>query len=311
MYVGIDVSKEWVDVAVRPGDEGWRASRDEKGMESLVQRLQALRPQLVVMEATGEYEAAVVAALGVAGVPVAVVNPRQVRDFARSQGILAKTDRLDAGVIARFGEVSGVEAQALVSEEARELEGLVARRRQVIQMGTAEQLRRRMAVPTVRRSIDEVIGFLDSQLKELDDDLGRRLRKSPLWRERETLLKIVHGIGPVTIISLLADLPELGTLDRRRIAALVGVAPLSRDSGKFRGTRGWWGGRAKVRAALYMPTLTAVRCNPVLKDFYERLLRAGKARKVALTACMRKLLVILNAMLKYGAKWETDHLLDA
>ena len=311
MYVGINVSKEWVDVAVRPGDEGWRASRDEKGMESLVQRLQALRPQLVVMEATGEYEAAVVAALGVAGVPVAVVNPRQVRDFARSQGILAKTDRLDAGVIARFGEVSGVEAQALVSEEARELEGLVARRRQVIQMRTAEQLRRRMAVPTVRRSIDEVIGFLDSQLKELDDDLGRRLRKSPLWRERETLLKSVHGIGPVTIISLLADLPELGTLDRRRIAALVGVAPLSRDSGKFRGTRGWWGGRAKVRAALYMPTLTAVRCNPVLKDFYERLLRAGKARKVALTACMRKLLVILNAMLKYGAKWETDHLLDA
>ena len=311
MYVGINVSKEWVDVAVRPGDEGWRASRDEKGMESLVQRLQALRPQLVVMEATGEYEAAVVAALGVAGVPVAVVNPRQVRDFARSQGILAKTDRLDAGVIARFGEVSGVEAQALVSEEARELEGLVARRRQVIQMRTAEQLRRRMAVPTVRRSIDEVIGFLDSQLKELDDDLGRRLRKSPLWRERETLLKSVHSIGPVTIISLLADLPELGTLDRRRIAALVGVAPLSRDSGKFRGTRGWWGGRAKVRAALYMPTLTAVRCNPVLKDFYERLLRAGKARKVALTACMRKLLVILNAMLKYGAKWETDHLLDA
>ena len=232
-----------------------------------------------------------------------------MRDFARSQGLLGKTDRLDAGVIAHFGEVSGVRAQPLVSEEDRELEGMVARRRQLIQMRTAEQLRRRMAVPTVRRGIDEVIEFLDSQLKELDDELGRRLRKSPLWRERESLLKSVPGIGPVTIMSLLADLPELGTLDRRSIAALVGVAPLSRDSGKFRGTRGCWGGRAKVRAALYMPTMSAVRCNPVLKDFYERLLKAGKAPKVALTACMRKLLVILNAMLKHRTKWQTDHTL--
>lgn len=309
MYVGIDVSKEWVDVAVRPGGEEWRERLDEEGIEELVMRLEALRPQLVVMEATGGYEMPVVAALGVAGVPVAVVNPRQVRDFARSQGLLGKTDRLDAGVIAHFGEVSGVRAQPLVCEEDRELEGMVARRRQLIQMRTAEQLRRRMAVPTVRRGIDEVIEFLDSQLKELDDELGRRLRKSPLWRERESLLKSVPGIGPVTIMSLLADLPELGTLDRRSIAALVGVAPLSRDSGKFRGTRGCWGGRAKVRAALYMPTMSAVRCNPVLKDFYERLLKAGKAPKVALTACMRKLLVILNAMLKHRTKWQTDHTL--
>ena len=309
MIVGIDVSKGWVDVAVRPGGEEWRERLDEEGIEELVMRLEALRPQLVVMEATGGYEMPEVAALGVAGVPVAVVNPRQVRDFARSQGLLAKTDRLDAGVLARFGEVSGVRAQPLVSEEDRELEGMVARRRQLIQMRTAEQLRRRMAVPTVRRGIDEVIEFLDSQLKELDDELGRRLRKSPLWRERESLLKSVPGIGPVTIMSLLADLPELGTLDRRSIAALVGVAPLSRDSGKFRGTRGCWGGRAKVGAALYMPTMSAVRCNPVLKDFYERLLKAGKAPKVALTACMRKLLVILNAMLKHRTKWQTDHTL--
>ena len=311
MYVGIDVSKEWVDVALRPGGEEWRERVDEEGIEKLVRRLQSLKPQLVVMEATGGYEMPLAAALGVAGVPVAVVNPRQVRDFARSQGTLAKTDRLDAGVIAHFGEVSGVRAQPLTSEEDRELEGLVARRRQVIQMRTAEQLRRRMAVPAVHRSIDEVIGFLDSQLKELDDELGRRLRKSPLWRERELLLKSVPGIGPVTIITLLADLPELGTLDRRRIAALVGVAPLSRDSGKFRGTRGCWGGRAKVCAALYMPTLVAVRCNPVLKDFYERLLKAGKAPKVALTACMRKLLVILNAMLKHGTKWEPNYGLNS
>ena len=311
MYVGIDVSKEWVDVAVRPGGEEWRERLDEEGIEELVKRLEALRPQLVVMEATGGYEMPVVAALGVAGVPVAVVNPRQVRDFARSQGLLAKTDRLDAGVIAHFGEVSGVRAQPLVSEEDRELEGMVARRRQLIQMRTAEQLRRRMAVTAVRRSIDEVIEFLDSQLKELDNDLGQRLRKSPLWRERESLLKSVPGIGPVTIISLLADLPELGTLDRRSIAALVGVAPLSRDSGKFRGTRGCWGGRAKVRAALYMPTLSAVRCNPVLRDFYARLLKAGKAPKVALTACMRKLLVILNSMLKHRTKWEANHAFNA
>lgn len=311
MYVGIDVSKEWVDVSVRPGGEEWRGSLDEEGIGELVLRLEELRPELVVMEATGGYEMPVVAALGVAGVPVAVVNPRQVRDFARSQGKLAKTDRLDAGVIAHFGEVSGVRAQPLTTEEDRELEGMVARRRQVIQMRTAEQLRRRMAVPAVRRSIDEVIAFLDSQLRELDDEMGRRLRKSPLWRERESLLKSVPGIGPVTIMSLLADLPELGTLDRRRIAALVGVAPLSRDSGKFRGTRGCWGGRAKVRAALYMPTLSAVRCNPVLRDFYARLLKAGKAPKVALTACMRKLLVILNAMLKHGTKWEANHALNA
>ena len=276
----------------------------------VVLRLQALGPRLVVMEATGRYEAPVVAALGVAGLAVAVVNPRQVRDFARSQGILAKTDRLDASVIARFGEVSGVGAQPLASEKDRELEGLVARRRQVIQMRTAEQLRRRMAMPAVGRSIDEVIGFLDGQLKELDDDLGRRLRESPLWREREALLKSVPGMGPVTIISLLADLPELGTLDRRGVAALVGVALLSRDSGKFRGTRGWWGGRAKVRAALCMLTLAAVRWHPVLRDFYERLLRAGKAGKAALMACMRKLLVILNPMLKHGAKWEAGHVLN-
>lgn len=311
MYVGIDVSKEWVDVSVRPGGEEWRARLDEEGIEELVLKLEELKPQLVVMEATGGYEMPVVAALGVAGIPVAVVNPRQVRDFARSQGMLAKTDRLDAGVIAHFGEVSGVRAQPLTSEEDQELEGMVARRRQLIQMRTAEQLRRRMAVPAVRRSIDKVIEFLDSQLKDLDDELGRRLRKSPLWRERESLLKSVPGIGPVTIVSLLADLPELGTLDRRSIAALVGVAPLSRDSGKFRGTRGCWGGRAKVRAALYMPTMSAVRCNPVLRDFYERLLKAGKAPKVALTACMRKLLVILNAMLKHGTKWKPNHALNA
>ena len=212
----------------------------------------------------------------------------------------------------KFGEVSDVEAQPLVSEEARGTsKALVARRRQIIQMRTAEQLRRRLALPAVRQSIDEVIAFLNGQLKDVDDDLGLRLRESPLWSGQEKLLKSVPGVGPVTIFNLLADLPELGTLDRRAIAALVGVAPLSRDSGKFRGARSCWGGRAKVRSALYMSTLVAVHRNPVLKEFYERLLRAGKPKKVALTACMRKLLTILNAMLKNGAKWEADHALNA
>ena len=311
MFVGIDVSKEWVDVAVRPTGEAWRVTRDQDAVDGLVLRLKDLAPQLVVVEATGGYEVPLVATLRAAGVPVAVVNPRHVRDFARSQGILAKTDRLDAAVIAKFGEVSDVEAQPLVSEEARVLEGLVARRRQIIQMRTAEQLRRRLALPAVRQSIDEVIAFLNGQLKDVDDDLGLRLRESPLWSGQEKLLKSVPGVGPVTIFNLLADLPELGTLDRRAIAALVGVTPLSRDSGKFRGARSCWGGRAKVRSALYMSTLVAVHRNPVLKEFYERLLRAGKPKKVALTACMRKLLTILNAMLKNGAKWEADHALNA
>ena len=311
MFVGIDVSKDWVDVALRPTGEVWRVDMSQEAVDGLVQRLQDLAPYLVVMEATGGYEISLVAALGAAGVPVAVVNPRHVREFARSQGILAKTDRLDAGVIARFGEVSGVQAQPLVSEEARELEGLVARRRQLMQMRTAEQSRRRLASPAVLQSIDQVIAFLDRQLKEIDDDLGRRLRSSPLWREREKLLRSVPGVGPVTTFNLLADLPELGSLDRRAVAALVGVAPLSRDSGQFRGVRSCWGGRAKVRAALYMSTLVAVQRNPVLKEFYHRLLQAGKPPKVALTACMRKLLTILNAMLKRGAPWDATHALNA
>ena len=311
MFVGIDVSKEWVDVAVLPGGEEWRVDRDQDGLDGLVVRLRDLAPEVVVMEATGGYEILIVSALGAAGLPVAVVNPRQVRDFARSQGILAKTDRIDAAVIARFGKVSGVKAQPLVTEEARELEGLVARRRQIMQMRTAEQSRRRLASAAALQSIDEVIAFLDLQLKEIDDDLGRRLRESPLWREREKLLRSVPGVGPVTTFNLLADLPELGSLDRRAVAALVGVAPLSRDSGQFRGVRSCWGGRAKVRAALYMSTLVAVQRNPVLKEFYERLLKAGKPRKVALTACMRKLLTILNAMLKNGTKWEAGHALNA
>ena len=303
VFIGIDVSKAWVDVAVRPTGEAWRVDQDQAGVEALVLRLQAMRPQCIVMEATGGYEAPIAAALGAAGLPVAVVNPRQVRDFARSQGKLAKTDRLDAAVIAHFGQASGVTGQALRSPEARALEGLVARRRQIIQMRTAEQQRRQRALPVVREGIEEVIALLNRQVKEIDDELGRRLRESPLWREREDLLRSVPGIGPATVFSLLAELPELGSLDRREAAAVVGVAPLNRDSGKHRGSRRCWGGRGRVRAALYMAALVGVRYNPTLKEFYERLLRAGKPKKVALTACMRKLLTILNAMLKHHTAW--------
>ena len=311
MFVGIDVSKDWVDVAVHPTGETWHVGLDEEAVDGLVRKLRDLAPQIVVMEATGGYESELSAAIWTAGVPAAIVNPRHVRDFARSQGILAKTDRIDAAVIARFGEASDVEARPPVPDEVRELQALVARRRQVTRMRTSEQLRRRQALPAVRKSIEEVIAFLDLQLKEIDDDLGRRLRESPLWQDQAKLLRSVPGVGPVTTFNLLADLPELGTLDRRAVAALVGVAPLSRDSGKFRGARSCWGGRAKVRSSLYMSTLVAVRCNPVLKEFYERLLKAGKPKKVALTACMRKLLTILNAMLKNGAGWEAGHALNA
>ena len=307
VYVGIDVSKDWLDVAVRRSGEQWRVDQDEDGISSLVKRLTKLRPELIVMEATGGPERLATTALGAAELPVAVVNPRHVRDFARSQGILAKTDRLDAAVIAHFGEVSKVVAKPLASEEARELEALVARRRQLVQMKTAEMNRRHRAMEVVRRRIDRVIAVLDQELEDIDTDLTSRLRESPLWRECEDILLSVPGVGPNLTLSLLADLPELGTLNRREIAALVGVAPLARDSGRSHGARTCWGGRANVRAALYMPTLVAVRHNEVLCEFYTRLLAMGKPKKVALTACMRKLLTILNAMLKHRTAWDPHH----
>ncbi len=307
VFIGIDVSKEWVDVAVRPTGDTWRVNQGQEGINALILQFQSLDPQCVVMEATGGYEMPLSIALGAVGIPVAVVNPRQVRDFARSQGKLAKTDRIDAAVIAHFGEVSGVVPQPLVPAEARELEALVTRRRQVIQMRTTELQRRQRALPVVQRRIDRILATLEEELHELDSDLTQRLRESPLWRERENLLRSVPGIGSVTIFSLVADLPELGSLGRREVAALVGVAPLNRDSGKFRGSRRCWGGRAHVRAALYMATLVGVRYNPILHEFYDRLVRAGKAKKLALTACMRKLLTILNAMLKHHTTWNPQN----
>ena len=307
-YIGIDVSQGWLDVALQPGGEAWRATNDEPGIAGLIDRLRALQPTAVILEATGGIELPVTGALLAAGLPAAVVNPRQVRDFARATGRLAKTDAIDAQVLARFGEAVRPELRPLPDEATQELAALVARRRQLIEMLTAEKNRLRLAARAVRRDIQQHIRWLERRLSDLDGDLAQQVRSSPRWREQDDLLRSAPGIGPVSSVTLLAQLPELGQLNRKEIAALVGVAPLNRDSGTLRGRRRVWGGRAHVRAALYMATLVGTRHNPVLKTFYERLLAAGKPKKVALTACMRKLLTILNAMVRTETSWQSGHL---
>ena len=311
VFVGIDVAKAQLDIALRPSGERWAVTNDDAGIAALVTRLQAIAPQLIVLEATGSYQRAAVAALAVAGLPVAVVNPRQARDFAKATGQLAKTDALDARALAHFAEAVRPMPRPLPDAQADELRALLARRRQLVTMRTAEQNRLGSALPRLQPDIQAHIAWLNTRLTTLDDDLDTTLRASPVWREREELLRSVPGIGPVCARTLLLDLPELGTLNRQRLAALVGVAPLNRDSGTLRGSRTTWGGRAHVRATLYMSTLVAVRYNPVLKAFYERLRAAGKAAKVALTACMRKLLTILNAMMKHHASWQPEEVLSA
>ena len=304
VFVGIDVAKAHLDIALRPTGTRWAVTNDDAGIASLVPQLQEIAPQLIVLEATGSYQRAVVAALAAAGLPVAVVNPRQARDFAKATGQLAKTDALDARALAHFAEAVRPMPRPLPDAQADELRALLARRRQLVTMRTAEQNRLGSALPRLQPDIQAHIAWLNTRLTTLDDDLDTTLRASPVWRECEELLRSVPGIGPVCARTLLLDLPELGTLSRHRLAALVGVAPLNRDSGTLRGSRTTWGGRAHVRATLYMSTLVAVRYNPVLKAFYERLRATGKAAKVALTACMRKLLTILNAMVKHQTPWQ-------
>jgi transposase len=311
MFVGIDVAKAQLDIALRPTGERWAVPNDETGIAALVIRLQAVQPTLIVLEATGGYHRAVVAALAVAALPLVVVNPRQVRDFAKATGQLAKTDTLDARAVAHFAEAVRPARRPLPDAQTEELRALLARRRQLIAMRTAEQNRLENASPRLRADIVAHIAWLDQHVATLDDDLDTTLRASPVWRERETLYRSVPGIGPVCARTLVLDLPELGTLSRQRIAALVGVAPFNRDSGTLRGTRTTWGGRAHVRATLYMSALVAVRYNPVLKAFYQRLCAAGKAKKVALTACMRKLLTILNAMVKHQKPWHVQEVPSA
>lgn len=308
VFVGIDVSAARLDVAVSPSGDSWQVDHSGAGITALTERLQQLGPAGVVLEATGGLEVSVSAVLGLAGLPVAVVNPRQVRDFARATGRLAKTDAIDAQVLAHFGAAIQPPARPLPDAARRELQAVVARRQQLVEMITAEQNRLRRAVPRVRPQIEGHIQWLREQIDELDRELADLVRSSPLWREQARVLRGTPGVGPILSATLLADLPELGTLNRKQIAALVGVAPFNRDSGTMRGKRTVWGGRAPVRTALYMGTLVATRCNPIIRSFYLRLCAAGKPKKVALVACMRKLLTILNAMFRDRTHWGPPHM---
>lgn len=305
VFVGIDVSKAQLDIGVRPSNERWQVENSLEGIRELVAKLEHIGPNLIVLEATGGYEMAAAAALAAGGLPVAVVNPRQVRDFAKSLGRLAKTDKIDAQVLARFGEAVRPEPRALPDEQTQQMQALLTRRRQIIEMLVAEKNRTRLAHKGVITGLMEHITWLEKRLDELDKDLHDLLKNSPIWREKDDLLRSVPGVGPVLVTTLLAELPELGLLNRKKIAALVGVAPFNCDSGKMHGKRAIWGGRASIRAVLYMATLSSIRCNPVIRTFYDRLIQAGKQAKVALIACMRKLLTILNAMVHNHTHWES------
>jgi transposase len=303
MFIGIDVSKARLDVAMRPSAEKLSVSNDEAGIQALVTRLSEIKPALIVLEATGGLERSVSGTLGSAQLPVVVVNPRQVRDFAKALGQLAKTDRIDAEVLAHFAEVIRPPLRPLPDKVSLELRALIARRRQLIEMMVAEKNRLSAASKAVRKRIEAHIRWLETELDRADKDLDQSIRQSPIWQEHQDLLRSVPGIGPVVSRTLLAELPELGRLNRKQIAALVGIAPLNCDSGTFRGRRGIWGGRATVRAVLYMAALVASRRNSVIRNFYKRLREKGKAPKVALVACMHKLLTILNAMIKHKTRW--------
>ncbi len=304
IFVGIDVAKAHLDVAILPGGETWQVGNDEGGIGALVRGLQARAAELIVLEATGGLEMAAVAAMAAAGLPVAVVNARQVRAYARATGRLAKTDRLDARVLAEFGQGVRPAVRAVKAEQAQELSALLSRRQQLVQMLVAEKTRLSGALPAVHRDLKAHISWLERRIRDTEGDLGRKLRDSPVWRTKEDLLSGVPGVGRVTVVTLISDLPELGLLNRRQIAALAGVAPLNRDSGTIRGRRRIWGGRERIRSVLYMAVLSARRYNPVLRALYDRLVAAGKPKKVAMVACMRKLLTILNAMLRDGRPWQ-------
>jgi len=305
VFIGIDVSKEKLDVAVRPTGEFMSFSNNEDVISCVVDFVKFFTPSLVVLEATGGLETAAVGMLADKGLPVVVINPRQVRDFAKATGKLAKTDAIDAHLIARFGEAIRPERRLLKDQEAQKLTALITRRRQIVEMITAEKNRLHAAPKWTSKDIQTNIAWLEKCLKKVDKDLKNLLKKSPVWREKDEILQSTPGVGPVLSMTLLSGLPELGNLNRKEIAALVGVAPLNRDSGLFRGKRMIWGGRANIRSVLYMSATCAMRFNPTIRIFYERLRLAGKLHKVAITACMRKLLVILNTMIKNRTYWST------
>jgi transposase len=303
-FVGIDVSKAMLEVAIKPSGERWSAANEEDAVRELVKALAKADPTLIVVEATGGLQTLLVAELAAAGLPVAVVNPRQARDFAKATGRLAKTDAIDAEVLASFGQAIRPEVRELKDEQTQLLTALMSRRRQIIDMLTAEKNRLSSAPKAVRKEIRKHIEWLEARLKAMDGQISDAIQQNPVWREKDLILRSTPGVGPVLSVSLLAGVPELGRLNRQKLAALVGVAPLNRDSGMYRGTRKVWGGRAQVRAVLYMAAVSASRANPVIREFYQRLVAAGKKPKVALTACMRRLLCILNTMIKNGTRWQ-------
>jgi transposase len=308
-FIGIDVAKAQLEFTCRPSGTSGTLPNTDQEIRELVARCQTLAPTLIVLEATGGYETALVAALATAGLPVVVANPRQVRDFAKATGQLAKTDAIDAQILALFAERVRPAPRPLPDEAAQALDALLTRRRQLVEMLTAERNRLLVARVTVRRDLQQHIRYLERRLREADDDLHTAVKASPLWRVKDDLLQSVPGVGRVVSLTLLAELPELGRLSHKEIAALVGVAPLNRDSGTLRGKRLVYGGRAPVRAVLYMAALVASKCNPVIRAFYLRLRAAGKPAKVALTACMRKLLTILNAIARNGTPWQPERTL--
>ena len=308
VYVGVDVAKNILDLAVNNSKETRQFKNDHKGITSAIRYIADLKPAKIILEATGKYEIPLAAELQANHLPVVIVNPRQVRDFARATGVLAKTDRIDARILALFGLQVQPEIRLLPDQKTRELSSFLARRRQLIEMLTAENNRLLQADISIRPGIKIHITWLEEAISAINDYLDRQIRSSPSWLEKDNLLKSVPGVGKVVSTTLLIELPELGNLNRRKIAALVGVAPLNRDSGTLRGKRTVWGGRAKLRAVLYMAALVGVRCNPVIAAFYERLLKAGKAKKVALVACMRKLLTILNAMIRSKTVWRLNNI---
>jgi len=310
VYVGVDVAKHILDLAVTNSKETKQFNNDHKGITSAVSYIAGLKPVKVILEATGKYEIPFAAELQANRLPVVIVNPRQVRDFARATGVLAKTDRIDARILALFGLQVQPEIRLLPDQKAREMSSLLARRRQLIEMHTAEHNRFIQADDSISQGIEIHIKWLEEAISAINNDLDRQIRSSPSWCEKDNLLKSVPGVGKVVSTTLLIELPELGILNRRKIAALVGVAPLNRDSGTLRGKRTVWGGRAKLRAVLYMAALVGVRRNPVIAAFYQRLLNAGKAKKVALVACMRKLLTILNAMIRSKTFWSSDNIIQ-
>jgi transposase len=303
IFVGVDVSKSLLDVNVLPNNQAQQFANDDKGVKQLVKFLRKIKPTLIVFESTGGFEMLAVSSLIEHQLPVVIINPRQVRDFAKATGRLAKTDAIDASTIARFARDIRPEVRALKDEQTQALSALNTRRRQIVDMLVAEKNRLHTALKTNRKSIQQHIDWLKRALKDINNDIDQMIKKSPTWRKNDKILKSFKGVGPVTATTLLCDLPELGALDRKKIAALVGVAPLNCDSGQFRGRRRTMGGRADVRRILYMAAVSALQHNPMIKAFYSRLIDAGKPPKLAITACMRKILVILNAMMKTQSHW--------